>query len=102
VSFPDFPLDPQWADYVMGVVEAEERIKPLDGIGCQPVAGSQRQPRKMLEWIGDGLRSKELAFPEKNGPITWPKMLLTASLNHFQCSWPSESWVHVTSKWPIT
>jgi hypothetical protein len=26
----------------------------------------------MLEWIGDGLRSKALRFPEKNGPILWP------------------------------
>jgi hypothetical protein len=72
VSFLGLPAGPSWADYVMGVVEAEERIKPLDGIGCQPVLISATT-EEMLEWIGDGLRSKELAFPEKNGPITWPR-----------------------------
>jgi len=25
----------------------------------------------VLEWIGGGLRSEALGFPEKNGPIVW-------------------------------
>jgi hypothetical protein len=72
VSFLGLPAGPSWADYVMGVVEAEERIKALDGIGCQPVLISA-MTEEMLELIGDGLKSKELAFPEKNGLIAWPK-----------------------------
>ena len=34
VSFLGLPAEPSWAEHVLGVVEAEERIKPLDGIGC--------------------------------------------------------------------
>ena len=71
VSFLGLPAEPSWAEHVLGVVEAEERIKPLDSIGCQPVLISATT-EEMLEWIGDGLKSKELAFPEKNGPIAWP------------------------------
>jgi hypothetical protein len=71
VSFLGLPAEPSWAEHVFGVVEAEERIKPLDGIGCQPLLISATT-EEVLEWIGNGLRSKALSFPEKNGPILWP------------------------------
>jgi hypothetical protein len=71
VSFLGLPAEPSWAEHVLGVVEAEERIKPLDGIGCQPLLISATT-EEVLEWIGNGLRSKALSFPEKNGPILWP------------------------------
>ena len=74
--------EPSWADYVMGAVEAEQRVMALDGIGCQPVLISATT-EEMLEWIGDGLRSQAVAFPEKNGPIAWPKCSRTASLSQF-------------------
>jgi hypothetical protein len=71
VSVLSLPADPSWAEHVLGVVEAEERVKPLDGIGCQPVLISATT-EEVLEWIGEGLLSRALSFPEKNGPIAWP------------------------------
>ena len=71
VSFLGLPAEPSWAEHILGVVEAEERIKLLDGIGCQPVLISATT-EEVLELIGDGLRSKALSFPQKNGPIIWP------------------------------
>jgi hypothetical protein len=71
VSFLGLPAEPSWAEHILGVVETEERIKPLDGIGCQPVLISATT-EEVLELIGDGLRSKALSFPQKNGPIIWP------------------------------
>jgi hypothetical protein len=61
-------------------VEAAERIKPLDGVGCQPVLISATT-EEVLEWIGEGLRSQHLSFPERNGPIVWPRHILPTSLN---------------------
>jgi hypothetical protein len=72
VSFLGLPAEPLWAEHVLGVVEAEERIKPLDGIGCQPVLISATT-EEVLEWIGSGLQSRVLSFPERNGPISWPR-----------------------------
>jgi transposase len=80
VSFLSLPAEPAWAEYVLGVVEAKERIKALDGIGCQPVLISATT-EEALDWIGEGLRSQTLSFPEKNGPITWPQYSLPTSLN---------------------
>jgi len=80
VSFLGLPAEPSWAEHVLGVVEAEERIKILDGIGCQPVLISATT-EEMLEWIGDGLRSRVLSFPDWNGPIVWPRFALPASLS---------------------
>ena len=71
VSFLGLPAEPSWAEHVLGVVEMEERIKPLDGIGCQPVLISATT-EEVLAWIGDGLRREALSFPKKNAPIIWP------------------------------
>ena len=71
VSFLGLPAEPSWAEHVFGVVEAEERIKPLDGIGCQPVLISATT-EEVLEWIGEGLKNQTLSFPKTNGPIIWP------------------------------
>jgi len=101
VSFLGLPAEPSWAENVLGVVETEERIKPLDGIGCQPVLISATT-EEVLDWVGEGLKSQALCFPQTNGPIHWPRCSLTASLNPFPVLLASESWVHVTSKWPIT
>ena len=80
VSFLGLPADPSWAEHVLGVIEAQERIKALDGIGCQPVMISATN-EEVLEWIGKGLGTKILSFPEKNGPIGWPRCSLMASLS---------------------
>ena len=72
VSFLGLPAEPSWAEHTLGVIEAEERIKALDGIGCQPVL-ILATTEEVLEWIGEGLRSQQLALPEKNGPIVWQR-----------------------------
>jgi len=79
VSFLGLPADPIWADHILGIVEGRERIEEIDGIGCQPVLISATT-EEMLEWIGDGLRSRVLSFPERNGPIVWPRFALPATL----------------------
>jgi hypothetical protein len=72
VSFLGLPADPSWAESVLSMIEAEERIKLLDGIGCRPVLISATT-EEVLGWIGHGLKSMTLNFPDKNGPITWPR-----------------------------
>jgi hypothetical protein len=72
VCFLGLPALPDWAEYVFDVIESEERITPLDGIGCRPVSISATT-EEVLEWIGDGLKLQNLRFPEKNGPIGWPR-----------------------------
>ena len=75
VSFLGLPGSPAWADHVLQVLEKEERIKELDGIGCEPVL-VRATTEEMLAWIGEGLRSGKLSFPEENGPIAWPRYSL--------------------------
>ncbi len=80
VSFLGLPADPTWADAILGIVEQKKRIEEIDGIGCQPVLISATT-EEMLEWIGDGLRSRALAFPEGNGAVIWPRHSVEATLN---------------------
>lgn len=78
-SFLGLPADPSWASHVLGVVERKKRIEQIDGIGCEPVLVSATT-EEMLEWIGEGLRSGALAFPEKAGPIFWPQVSVDGQL----------------------
>ena len=80
MSFLGLPADPTWAERILGIVEGKKRIEEIDGIGCQPVLISATT-EEMLEWIGKGLRSRDLSFPERNGPIVWPRFALSASLS---------------------
>jgi len=79
VSLLGLPADPSWAERILGVIEAEQRIKALDGIGCQPVL-ILATTEEVLEWVGEGLKSQALCFPGRNGPIVWPRFVLSASL----------------------
>jgi len=72
VSFLGLPADPTWADHILEIVERKKRIEEIDGVGCQPVLISATT-EEMLEWVGDGLKSQQLALPEKNGPIIWQR-----------------------------
>jgi hypothetical protein len=72
VSFLGLPADPTWADHILRIVEGKKRIEEIDGIGCQPVLIAATT-EEMLEWIGHGLRSQMLAFPDSNSPIRWPR-----------------------------
>jgi len=73
VSFLGLPADPTWADHILGIVEGKQRIEEIDGIGCQPVLISATT-EEMLEWIGDGLKSGRLAFPDNDRLIVWPRI----------------------------
>ena len=80
VSFLGLPADPTWADQILAVVEQKKRIEEIDGIGCQPVLISATT-EEMLEWIGNGLSSQALAFPEGNGSLIWPRYSVESVLN---------------------
>jgi hypothetical protein len=72
VSFLGLSADPSWADHILGIVEGKKKIEEIDGIGCQPVLITATT-EEMLAWIGHGLRSQMLAFPDSNSPIRWPQ-----------------------------
>jgi hypothetical protein len=80
VGFLGLPADPTWAHEILAVVERKKRIEQLDGIGCEPVLISATT-EEMLEWIGEGLGSRVLTFPEGNGSVIWPRYSLAAALN---------------------
>jgi hypothetical protein len=79
VSLLGLPAAPAWT-HVLGIVERKKRIEEIDGIGCEPVLVSATT-EEMLEWIGEGLRSRALSFPEEAGPIFWPQASITQVLS---------------------
>lgn len=70
VSLLGLPADPSWADHILGIAEEKRRIREIDGIGGHPVLISAAT-EEVLEWIGNGIRSRILALPDATGPILW-------------------------------
>ena len=85
VSFLGLPADPTWADHILGIVERKNRIEEIDGIGCQPVLIAATT-EEVLEWIGHGLLSRALAFPDGNSAMIWPRYSVEAALNPRQAA----------------
>jgi len=71
-TFLGLPAVPEWATHLCETLEAEGRFQSLDGIGCEPMLITATAD-EMLAWISAALKSGEIAFPENNGPIPWPK-----------------------------
>ena len=71
VNFLGLPADPLWAEAILRIIESKRRVEEIDGIGCEPVQISVTT-EEVLEWVGEGLRSGRLSFPQEAGPIIWP------------------------------
>jgi hypothetical protein len=61
---------PEWAEPMERILDKENRIVPVDSIGCSAAVISATC-EELLEWMGDGVGRGELSFPEANGPIRW-------------------------------
>jgi len=66
------PAMPEWAEWFYDQLLCQNAITPLLGIGCSPVLihGSREE---FLAWLGAGVRSGVLTFPEQNRAVQWPR-----------------------------
>lgn len=70
VSLLGLPAAPEWGPWLLERLHMC-KIKRLEGIGCTPVVIAATRESLMTE-MAQGLKSGELSFPEKNGPLFWP------------------------------
>lgn len=82
VSLQGLPADPRWGDSILADLEREDKIRPMAGIGCAPAAIVSTRT-ELLERIGRARASGCLPFPEKNGPVVWPRFTLRQVLTAF-------------------
>jgi hypothetical protein len=61
---------PEWAVGVMRILQENNRIRPIDSIGCS-AAEISATGEELLGWLECGVRDREFPFPEANGPICW-------------------------------
>ncbi len=79
VSFLGLPADPRWGDLMLSGLERDQKITLLKGIGCAPavINVTLGYMRKRRGWAR---KSGALPFPEKNGPILWPRFEMRQAL----------------------
>jgi hypothetical protein len=71
VSFLGLPADPRWSEWLLDWLERENKVLPVQGIGCEPVVIAATR-EDLLQAVAKGLQDGALCFPEENGPILWP------------------------------
>jgi hypothetical protein len=79
VSLLGLPADPPWGSHILAELHRNQKIKPLDGIGCDPVVINATR-EELLEQIGHACAEGKLSFPEQNGPVRWPRFDVSDAL----------------------
>jgi hypothetical protein len=64
------PAVPEWADWSLTDLNSKKKIQPLMGFGYTGIAVKTNR-QELLRLIEQGLRKKELIFPNQNGPVQW-------------------------------
>ncbi len=72
VSSLGLPAIPEWAQAGVEWLSDCGNLIEMEGYGCEPIAVKTTRD-EMLAWIGEGVRTKALPFPEYDGPIFWPQ-----------------------------
>jgi hypothetical protein len=70
---------PEWSVAMLRVLQENDRIAPVDSIGCS-AAVVNATCEELLEWMAVGVRREEFTFPESNGPVRWSNGTLTEAL----------------------
>jgi hypothetical protein len=70
------PGIPDWAQWFHRQLTVRHALRPLLGIGCEPVL-VRGQKQQFLDWMREGIETGELRFPEKCGPVQWPNLNLS-------------------------
>jgi hypothetical protein len=79
VSVLGIPAVPEWGTWILSILQQKKLIKRIEGLGCSPVRINVTRAQ-ILKWVGRGVHSGKLAFPEQNGPILWPSFTMRAAL----------------------
>jgi hypothetical protein len=89
VSLLGLPADPRWGTVILGDMRRDRLIRRLDGIGCNPAVmiGTRED---FMKRMGEARSMNLLPFPEKNGPVVWPKYtirdVLALGAKQHECS----------------
>ena len=79
VSFLGLPADPQWSGWLLDWLERENKVHPVQGVGCEPVVIAATRD-ELLQAVARGLQEGALSFPCENGPILWPAFRMQDAL----------------------
>jgi hypothetical protein len=69
------PATPEWGPWMISQLQQQKRVQSLPSFGCAAVAVKAKR-KQLLALLRRGLRSKQLAFPARNGAVQWPEIQL--------------------------
>jgi len=69
------PATPEWGPWMISQLHSQKRVRLLPGFGYAGVA-VQATRKQLLATLSKGLRTRQLQFPARNGPVEWPTINL--------------------------
>ena len=70
---------PEWAKRMTRILRENDRVRPVDSIGCSAVAITATC-EEVLGWMEVEVGRGELSFPDSNGPVRWSNGILAEAL----------------------
>lgn len=70
---------PEWAKGMTRILRENDRVRPVDSIGCSGVAITATC-EEVLGWMEVAVGRGELSFPDSNGPVRWSNAILAEAL----------------------
>jgi hypothetical protein len=64
------PVLPAWSDWFWHELERRHAVRPLVGLGCEPVLVTGTKKR-FLAWVGRGLRRGDICIPDGTARPEW-------------------------------
>lgn len=64
------PATPEWGPWMISQLKSQKRIQLLPSFGYAGVA-VQATRKQLLAMLSKGLRTRQLQFPVRNGPVEW-------------------------------
>jgi len=62
-NFHGLPLLPEWSEWFHNRLARDNRIQPLAGLNCSPVAITGTK-QELLSWIGAAVKRRQIRVPE--------------------------------------
>ena len=72
VSLLGVPADPRWGGPIVEGLYKDQKMRKLEGLNCTPYEVTCNKV-DLMKRLGKMLKTRDLPFPEKNGPVLWPE-----------------------------
>jgi hypothetical protein len=90
VSLLGIPADPRWGSPILEALYKDQKMRKLEGLNCTPYQVTCNKA-DLMKRLGKMLKTHDLPFPARNGPVLWPGYSMHGLLSQISSSQTSQA-----------